>query len=30
MTAIELVSLVVVVALGVYLVVALLEPDRFE
>jgi K+-transporting ATPase KdpF subunit len=30
MTAIELVSLVVVVALGVYLVVALLEPERFE
>jgi len=30
MTAIELVSLVVVVALGVYLVVALLEPEKFE
>jgi len=30
MTAIEIVSLVVVVALGVYLVVALLEPERFE
>jgi K+-transporting ATPase KdpF subunit len=30
MNAIEVVSLVVVVALGVYLVVALLMPERFE
>ena len=30
MTAVEIVSLVLVVLLGVYLVVALLRPERFE
>lgn len=30
MTAIEVVSLVLVVALGVYLIVALLDPERFQ
>ena len=30
MTAIEVVGLVLVVALGVYLFVALLDPERFQ
>lgn len=30
MTAVEIASLVLVVSLGVYLVVALLRPEKFE
>jgi K+-transporting ATPase KdpF subunit len=30
MTAVEIASLVLVVLLGVYLVIALLRPERFE
>jgi K+-transporting ATPase KdpF subunit len=30
MTAIDIVSLVLVIALGIYLVVALLNPEKFQ